>query len=136
MTTLGLLPIEYVHLCTVERLRVLNLINTAPCVHYIEQKDCTAVLHAGDMWEIPYTKVNQRWDFWTVHVVEELSRINSSPARAAGQVWWERLNYSRLNSSEFKNLASGRLQLHRPDSKCMGGPLDGCTYSMYITSLL
>ena len=28
----------------------------------------------------------QRWDFWTVHGPEELSRINSSPARAAGEV--------------------------------------------------
>ena len=29
---------------------------------------------------------NLRWDFWTVHGAEELSGINSSPARAAGEV--------------------------------------------------
>ena len=41
----------------------LNLINSAHehplCIHYIEQKDWTAGLDAGGIWEIPFTKVNQ-----------------------------------------------------------------------------
>ena len=46
-----------------------------------------------------------RWDFWTVPGAEELSRINSSPARAAGEVCSGE-DFIRLNSSEFKNLTS------------------------------
>ena len=48
-----------------------------------------------------------RRDFLTIFMGLEMSRINSSPARAAGEVYW----YSgedliRLNCSEFKNLTS------------------------------
>ena len=46
----------------------------------------------------------QRWDFLTFHGAEDLSRINSSPARAAG--WGRGEDLIRLKSSEFKNLAS------------------------------
>ena len=40
------------------------------CVHYIEQKDCTAGLDAGGIREIPYTKINQVYSSYTGLTVE------------------------------------------------------------------
>ena len=52
-------------------------------------------------------RTHLRRDLWTIHGAEESSGVNSSPARAAGQVVGK--NLIRLNSSEFKNSTSGPL---------------------------
>ena len=47
-------------------------------------------------------QTEQRWDFWTVHGAEELSGINSSPARAAGEV------VGKLNLTELFRIKKSR----------------------------
>ena len=79
-------------------------------VHW-EQLRRTSINNNGSRDFLPpdffMIRTHLRRDLWTIHGAEESSGVNSSPARAAGQVVGK--NLIRLNSSEFKNSTSGPL---------------------------
>ena len=127
------------HRVQIERPTVLNLINLAHghslCywIHYIEQKDWTAGLDAGGLWEIPFTKVNQVYSSYTGQTVHKraalypysMARRSPSTDVLNDPTWWMACWASWKRSM----IGTGRRPHSLSKSPCDGQNRFGCLHT-------